>query len=93
MYVITPTAVAQLFNNHMAGQDPGGDWSCINPPDYWEKLTDEDREEHLEAVWLYIDKRMTNLDEDIRDVFDRVRKDMKHWQIAVPSTETEQERT
>ena len=74
MYVITPKAVAELFNDHMADQEPGRDWSCANPPDYWEQLTDEEREEYLDGVWQYIDKRMTNVDEGIRDVFERVRQ-------------------
>ena len=74
MYVITPKAVAELFNDHMADQEPGRDWSCANPPDYWEQLTDEEREEYLDGVWQYIDKRMTNVDEGIRDIFERMKQ-------------------
>ena len=87
MYVITPTAVAEIFNNHMADQEPGRDWNCSNPPDYWEQLTDEEREKHLEGVWRYIDKRMTNVDEDIRDVFDKVKERMEHHRKEGAPTE------
>ena len=74
MYVITPKAVAELFNDHMADEEPPGDWHCGNPPDYWEHLTDKEREEHLDGVWQYIDKRMTNVDEGIRDIFERMKQ-------------------
>ena len=40
MYAITPKVVADLFNDHMADEEPPGDWHCGNPPDYWEHLTD-----------------------------------------------------
>ena len=92
MYVITPATVAEVFNNHMADQDPGGDWNCVNPPDYWEKLADADREEYLDAVWRHIDKRMTNVDEDIRSVFEHVRKEMEQRRIPAPGAEKKQER-
>ena len=91
MYSITPTEVGEVFNTHMASQDPGRDWSCANPPDYWEKLTDADREEYLDAVWRHIDKRMTNVDEDIRDVFEHVKKEMEDRRIPVPGAEKKQE--
>ena len=91
MYVITPTAVGEIFNNHMADQDPGGEWNCVNPPDYWEQLADADREEYLDAVWRHIDKRMTNVDEDIRDVFEHVKKEMEQRRIPAPGAEKNQE--
>ena len=28
MYAITPASVGEVFNSHMADQDPDGDWSC-----------------------------------------------------------------
>ena len=79
MYVITPTEVGEVFNTHMASQDPGRDWSCANPPDYWEQLTAEDRDEHLEAVWDYIDKQRPNVDEALRIVFDKVKERMERY--------------
>ena len=86
MYAITPASVGEVFNSHMADQDPDGDWSCANPPDYWEKLTDVDRDEHLEAIWDYIEKQGPNMDEALRIVFDKVKERMeRHRKGGTPA--------
>ena len=75
MYAITPATVGQLFNNYMADRDPAPrSWNCVNPPDYWEQLTDQERDEYLEGVHGYIYKRMTNVDDGVLDVLKRVRQ-------------------
>ena len=86
MYTITPTSVGEVFNSHMAADDPGGKWTCANPPDYWERLTDIDKDEYLEAVWDYIDKQGSNVDEDLRTVFDKVKERMeRHRKGGTPA--------
>ena len=82
MYVITPTSVGEVFNSHMASDDLSGNWSCANPPDYWEKLTDVDQDEYLEAVWDYIEKQAPSVDEALRIVFDKVQVRMERHQKA-----------
>ena len=83
MYAITPGTVGEVFNNYMADRDPTPtNWTCANPPDYWEKLTDEDRDEYLEGVHDYIYKRMRYMDDGIQDVLKRVRQNRIHIREA-----------
>ena len=78
MYAITPGTIGQLFNTYMADRDPvPRNWTCANPPDYWEKLTDEERDKYLEGVDQYIYKRMNNVD-GVLDVLERVRQSRIH---------------
>ena len=83
MYAITPETVGELFNTYMSHRDPvPRNWTCANPPDYWEKLTDDERDQYLESVHDYIYKRMRYMDDGLLDALERVRKSRFHIREA-----------
>ena len=70
MFAITPNSVAEVYNRHRnAVSEDHEDYR-----DLWGELSPEIRRHHIRAVELYINKHMTNIDEDIEDCINWVTK-------------------
>lgn len=74
MYVITPDTVRWDFNRYMA--DVLGE-EIDDPPDRWHELAQEERDAHMAAMWLYIDRRMGGLYQDFWDMFENTRRELE----------------
>ena len=66
MFAITPRWVAEVYNRHKNEVDEDHE----EFRDLWEKMTQETREKCISAVEHYINKRLSNIDEDIMDTLD-----------------------
>ena len=68
MYAITPNHIAQIYNryrNDVWEDEPGFE-------DRWGMLSDEQREKILDGIEGYIDKRLSNIDDDLMDEIEGV---------------------
>ena len=70
MFAITPNSVAEVYNRYRNNVDE----SELGFEDRWGLLSDGQREELLNAIECYIDKRLCNIDDDIIDEMDGAEK-------------------
>ncbi len=82
LYAITPLSVGETFNQYRDNNGPEGDPDRKktpdrgeNTPDHWGDLSEAERDEYVDAMERYIDKRMSNLYEDFWEVFEMVEKE------------------
>ena len=76
MYAITPLSVGEMFNEYRVNHGPEDDRDGENTSDNWGELTEAERNEYVNGMCRYIDKRMSNLQEDFYQVFGMVEKEL-----------------
>ena len=73
LFAITPDYIAEVYNrlhNNMEDHEEGYE-------DLWDQLPPETRAQHIRAVEGFINKRLSNTDEDIEDCIRNVEGHLK----------------
>ena len=68
VFAVTAGQIADLYNQHLNGQDPEAD----DAQNYWDNLTQDQKDQYIVEANQVISKIATNWDEEVRNTFPEV---------------------